>query len=70
MEQSQPVLSSAVMPSSAATASSAALMSGTPIVSLTTRKRMYPRISKENSDKALLGIGELVRQRWLIKVWV
>uniref|UniRef100_A0A7E4UVV9 non-specific serine/threonine protein kinase n=1 Tax=Panagrellus redivivus TaxID=6233 RepID=A0A7E4UVV9_PANRE len=68
MDQSNPVLSSAVMPSSAVTIKdSQHPVAATPIQSLTTRRRMYPRISRENNDKALLGIGEMIRQRWLIK---
>ena len=66
-QASQHLLSSGVMPSSV-TSMSTVQSSTAPIVSLTTRKRMYPKISKEYGDRALLSMGEMVRQRWLIKV--
>uniref|UniRef100_A0AC34FY51 Uncharacterized protein n=1 Tax=Panagrolaimus sp. ES5 TaxID=591445 RepID=A0AC34FY51_9BILA len=58
-------LSSSGMPSSMSPSS--IQPSTQPIISHATRRRMYPRISKDNTDKALVSIGEMVRQRWLIK---
>uniref|UniRef100_A0AC34RKG6 Protein kinase domain-containing protein n=1 Tax=Panagrolaimus sp. JU765 TaxID=591449 RepID=A0AC34RKG6_9BILA len=67
-------LSSAVMPSSTNNNSYAAttVASLQPIISYTTRRRMYPRINRDNKDKdsgvqPLISMGETIRQRWLIK---